>query len=102
MVIVCGIYIEVVTSIILLNVITFSNVNVWLSFAVQCLLALSSVLGGASALLLLAVPVGRITVTFPPLTELMTTCNNTGLRLRHMNDYPCLPLHPYSYDLNLS
>lgn len=81
---------------------TVGFVKCFVIIDMQCLLALSSVLGGASALLLLAVPVGRITVTFPPLAELMVTCNNTGMQLRHMNDYACLPLHPYSYDINVS
>lgn len=67
----------------------------------QLLLALSSALGGASALLLLAVPVGRITVTFPPAAELLASCD-AGLRLRHMNDHPCEPLHPFAYDINLT
>ncbi|XP_022822081.1 uncharacterized protein LOC111353335 [Spodoptera litura] len=68
----------------------------------RLLLALSSALGGASALLLLAVPVGRITVTFPPAVELLTTCEGSTMRLGLMKDYPCLPLHPYSYDINLT
>ncbi|XP_026758900.2 uncharacterized protein LOC113518264 [Galleria mellonella] len=68
----------------------------------RLLLALSSTLGGASALLLLAVPVGRITVTFPPSVELLATCSADGLHLRHMNDYPCVPLHPYAYDINVT
>ncbi|CAH0592561.1 unnamed protein product [Chrysodeixis includens] len=68
----------------------------------RLLLALSSALGGASALLLLAVPVGRITVTFPPAVELLATCDDSAMRLRLMKDHPCLPLHPYSYDINLT
>lgn len=68
----------------------------------RLLLALSSVLGGASALLLLAVPVGRITVTFPSAVELLATCDGSALRIRHMKDYPCTPLHPYAFDLNLT
>ncbi|CAB3240850.1 unnamed protein product [Arctia plantaginis] len=68
----------------------------------RLLLALSSALGGASALLLLAVPVGRITMTFPPNVELLTTCHDSGMRLKLMQDYPCVPLHPYSYDINLT
>ncbi|CAH0405302.1 unnamed protein product [Chilo suppressalis] len=67
----------------------------------RLLLALSSTLGGVSALLLLAVPVGRLTITFPPAVELLTTCRD-GLQLQHMNDYPCEPLHPYPYDVNLT
>lgn len=68
----------------------------------RLLLALSSALGGASALLLLAVPVGRITVTFPPAVELLASCDGGALRLRHVHDYPCRPLHPYAYDVNLT
>ncbi|KAJ0182447.1 hypothetical protein K1T71_001816 [Dendrolimus kikuchii] len=68
----------------------------------RLLLALSSVLGGVSALLLLAVPVGRITVTFPTAVELLATCDDSALRLRHMKNYPCAPLHPYTYDVNLT
>ncbi|XP_030027566.2 uncharacterized protein LOC115445436 [Manduca sexta] len=68
----------------------------------RLLLALSSVLGGASALLLLAVPVGRITVTFPPEVELLATCDESALKLRHIQDFSCAPLHPYSYDINLT
>lgn len=68
----------------------------------RLLLALSSVLGGASALLLLTVPVGRITVTFPTLMEVLTTCDDSGMRLHLMQDSPCIPLHPYSYDINLT
>ncbi|XP_028178185.1 uncharacterized protein LOC114365743 [Ostrinia furnacalis] len=67
----------------------------------RLLLALSSALGGVSALLLLAVPVGRLTVTFPPQAELLASCDG-GLRLRHMTDHPCEPLHPYPYDVNLT
>lgn len=67
----------------------------------RLLLALSSVLGGISALLLLAVPVGRITITYPTDVELLTTCDDSALRVRHIQEYPCLPLHPYSYDINL-
>lgn len=69
---------------------------------VQLLLALSSALGGASALLLLAVPVGRITATFPPAVQLLAACAAPQLRLRHVLDYPCTPLHPYAYDVNLT
>ncbi|PZC75174.1 hypothetical protein B5X24_HaOG206589 [Helicoverpa armigera] len=68
----------------------------------RLLLALSSALGGASALLLLAVPVGRITVTFPPAVELLATCEDSAMRIGLMKEYPCLPLHPYSYDINLT
>lgn len=67
----------------------------------RLLLALSSALGGVSALLLLAVPVGRLTITFPPAVELLITCPDS-LSLQHMNDHPCVPLHPYPYDVNLT
>ncbi|CAG4978357.1 unnamed protein product [Parnassius apollo] len=68
----------------------------------RLLLALSSALGGASALLLLAVPVGRITITFPPAVQLVTTCDGHILQLQHVQDYPCMPLHPYAFDVNLT
>ncbi|XP_075974013.1 uncharacterized protein LOC142975165 [Anticarsia gemmatalis] len=68
----------------------------------RLLLALFSALGGASALMLLAVPVGRITVTFPPDVQLLSTCDNSAMRLRLVQDYPCEPLHPYSYDINVT
>ncbi|XP_013135278.1 PREDICTED: uncharacterized protein LOC106100797 [Papilio polytes] len=68
----------------------------------RLLLALSSALGGASALLLLAVPVGRITVTYPPATQLLSTCRAGALQLRPLPGYPCTPLHPYAFDVNLT
>ncbi|XP_032528693.2 uncharacterized protein LOC116778779 [Danaus plexippus] len=68
----------------------------------RLLLALSSLLGGASALLLLAVPVGRITVTFPPQVDLLLSCDGGNLALEQVRDYPCQPLHPYAYDVNLT
>ncbi|KOB73564.1 putative transporter [Operophtera brumata] len=63
---------------------------------------LADKIGGASALLLLVVPVGRITVTFPPSVELLVTCESSGLRLRNMQEYSCLPVHPYAHDINLT
>ncbi|CAH2050547.1 unnamed protein product, partial [Iphiclides podalirius] len=68
----------------------------------RLLLALSSALGGASALLLLAVPVGRITITYPPAVQLVTTCGDGAFQLRPVQDYPCTPLHPYAFDVNLT
>ncbi|XP_023934060.2 uncharacterized protein LOC112043036 [Bicyclus anynana] len=68
----------------------------------RLLLAVSSALGGASALLLLAVPVGRITVTFPPEVDLLASCDDGALQLQHVRDYPCSPLHPFAYDVNLT
>ncbi|CAH0727396.1 unnamed protein product, partial [Brenthis ino] len=68
----------------------------------RLLLALSSVLGGLSALLLLTVPVGRITVTFPPAVDLITSCDGSALYLQQVREYPCGPLHPYAYDVNLT
>ncbi|XP_072940582.1 uncharacterized protein [Epargyreus clarus] len=67
----------------------------------RLLLALSSALGGGAALLLLTVPVGRITVTFPPAVELLATCDGS-VRLHQIRDYPCKPLHPYAYNINLT
>ncbi|XP_045537535.1 uncharacterized protein LOC106717587 [Papilio machaon] len=68
----------------------------------RLLLALSSALGGVSALLLLAVPVGRITVTYPPAAQLLSTCSAGALQLRSLPGYPCTPLHPYAFDVNLT
>lgn len=68
----------------------------------RLLLALSSALGGLSALLLLAVPVGRIAVTFPPAVDLITACDGSALHLQQVRDYPCLPIHPYAYNINLT
>ncbi|XP_041974938.1 uncharacterized protein LOC121730128 [Aricia agestis] len=68
----------------------------------RLLLALSSALGGASALLLLAVPVGRITLTFPSEVDLLVSCDASALRLEHVREYPCVPKHPYAYDINLT
>ncbi|KAL4712762.1 hypothetical protein ACJJTC_008059 [Scirpophaga incertulas] len=67
----------------------------------RLLLAVSSALGGASALLLLAVPVGRLTITFPPAVELLAICDGS-LHLSHIHDYPCEPIHPYPYDVNMT
>ncbi|XP_045778089.1 uncharacterized protein LOC123875991 [Maniola jurtina] len=68
----------------------------------RLLLALFSALGGASALFLLAVPVGRITVTFPLNVDLLASCDSGSLRLQQVRDHPCSPLHPFAYDVNLT
>ncbi|XP_047530500.1 uncharacterized protein LOC125066465 [Vanessa atalanta] len=68
----------------------------------RLLLALSSGLGGVSALLLLAVPVGRIVITFPTSVDLLASCDGSALHLQQVRDYPCQPLHPYAYDINLT
>ncbi|XP_068626476.1 uncharacterized protein [Battus philenor] len=68
----------------------------------RLLLALSSGLGGVSALLLLAVPVGRITITYPPAVQLITACHGGSLKLQPVQGYPCSPLHPYAFDVNVT
>ncbi|CAH2102388.1 unnamed protein product [Euphydryas editha] len=68
----------------------------------RLLLAISSALGGVSALLLLTVPVGRIIITFPTEAELIVSCDGSALHLQQVRDYPCQPLHPYAYDINLT
>lgn len=63
----------------------------WLLF--QILLAAFSVVGGCSALLLLLVPVGRITLTFPEKVVLGVSCEiNTPPVLSYYQEYPCIPL----------
>ncbi|GBP83974.1 hypothetical protein EVAR_46604_1 [Eumeta japonica] len=74
----------------------------WNDLGSVLLLGLSSALGGVSALLLLAVPVGRLTLTYPPAVELVARCDAGRLSLNHINDYPCEPQHPYAYDVTLT
>ncbi|XP_045495016.1 major facilitator superfamily domain-containing protein 6-A-like [Colias croceus] len=68
----------------------------------RLLLALTSVLGGLSALLMLTVPVGRLMVTYPPSVELVASCNGQNLRLQHVSQYSCQPLHQYAHETNLT
>ena len=49
----------------------------------QILLSLFSALGGAAALLLLLVPVGRVTVFFPDNVVLAASCAGGGLGANH-------------------
>lgn len=67
--------------------------NSVLNYSFQILLATFSVIGGASALLLLLVPVGRITLTFPDKVVLGVSCEvNTSPILSLYQEYPCTPL----------
>ncbi|XP_038207738.1 uncharacterized protein LOC119829341 [Zerene cesonia] len=68
----------------------------------RLLLALTSVLGGLSALLMLTVPVGRLMVTYPSSVELVSSCNGRNLRLQHVSQYSCHPLHHYAHETNLT
>ncbi|CAK1540106.1 unnamed protein product [Leptosia nina] len=68
----------------------------------RLLLAFTSSLGGLAALLLLLVPVGRYTVTYPPAVEMVATCDGSTLRLQDVSEYSCLPLHPYAYNSNMT
>ncbi|XP_013194166.2 uncharacterized protein LOC106137802 [Amyelois transitella] len=67
----------------------------------RLLLALSSTLGGLSALLLLLVPVGRVKITFPPAVEALAACGPAGLLLEPRHDHGCKPKHLYSYDVDV-
>jgi hypothetical protein len=67
---------------------------------VQILLSLFSSLGGAASLLLLLVPVGRVTVTYPDRVILNVGCpggENRYLDLAMSEDPPCT----YVSDLSL-
>lgn len=55
----------------------------------RLLLAIFSSLGGLSALLLLAVPVGRVNIIYPTSVELIAKCDNGNLTLSNMQEYPC-------------
>ncbi|VVC93643.1 unnamed protein product, partial [Leptidea sinapis] len=68
----------------------------------RLLLAVTSCFGGLSALLLLLVPVGRITVTYPPDATLITSCDGSVLRLQHVSQYPCYPRRPNAQDTDLT
>ncbi|KAJ8941443.1 hypothetical protein NQ318_016075 [Aromia moschata] len=61
----------------------------------RVLLAAFSVVGGASALLLLLVPVGRITLTFPDKVVLGLSCpSNSSPILSLYQEYPCTSPNP--------
>lgn len=60
-----------------------------------------SIVGGASALLLLAVPVGRITLTFPQDVIFGLSCSpNQPATLTLNQNYPCDPLGPDNGTIN--
>ncbi|KAF7271686.1 hypothetical protein GWI33_015479 [Rhynchophorus ferrugineus] len=66
----------------------------------RILLSLFSIIGGGSALLLLLVPVGRITVTFPRDVVLGLSCSpDQNLLLSLNQDYPCDPVTTNTGDL---
>ena len=56
----------------------------------QILLSIFSGLGGAASLLLLLVPVGRVTITYPDKLILNTGCGqNAILELANSGEEPC-------------
>lgn len=62
------------------------------------LLAFFSAAGGASALLLTLVPVGRLTVTYPDRVVMEVVCTpGNPLSLSTYHQHPCQPLHPFTY-----
>lgn len=64
-------------------------------------MAFFSGLGGASSLLLLLVPVGRITLTYPDQAVLQVACNpDKPLQLSMHQQYQCLPLHPHPFEID--
>lgn len=59
------------------------------------LLSAFSIIGGGSALLLLLVPVGRITVTYPDKVVFGLTCEpNSRPSVSLYQEYPCQPIDP--------
>lgn len=65
----------------------------------QALLASFSAVGGASALLLMLVPVGRITITYPDRLVMEMSCSSgSPLSLSLYQQHPCNYLHPYTYE----
>lgn len=71
-------------------------------FDFQILLALFSTLGGLSALLLLVVPIGRITITYPDQLVMGMSCNpkrpDTHMSLTVFQEHLCEPAHPFKYN----
>lgn len=64
------------------------------------LLALFSSVGGASALLLLLVPVGRITLTYPEQAILQVSCSpGNPIELSMYQEHQCLPLHSHTFQI---
>lgn len=65
------------------------------------MLALFSTIGGASALLLLLVPVGRITLTYPNEVVLSLSCtSNNSPYLSLYQEQNCLPINNNSYEID--
>lgn len=61
-----------------------------------------SALGGASALLLMLVPVGRITITYPQRLVMELSCSaGSPLRFSSFQEHPCENLHPYTYETDI-
>ncbi|KAF2883909.1 hypothetical protein ILUMI_22294 [Ignelater luminosus] len=68
----------------------------------KILLALFSALGGASALLFLLVPVGRITLIYPEQVIFGVSCiSGSPLRFSMFQEHSCTPLHPYTYETEM-
>ncbi|GLV43083.1 uncharacterized protein CBL_14239 [Carabus blaptoides fortunei] len=68
----------------------------------KILLALFSTLGGLAALLLLIVPIGRITITYPDQLVMGMSCNpkrpDTHMSLTVYQEHHCEPAHPFKYN----
>lgn len=64
------------------------------------MLASLSTLVGPLALLLLLVPVGRLTVTYPENLMIDLSCNNQNLIMGiDEKNYSCIPTHPYEFEI---
>lgn len=64
------------------------------------LLAILSSVGGVASLLFLLVPVGRVNVIFPNKAEVTVGCFSEGFNI-DISQFPCEPLHPYGYDVEM-
>lgn len=63
-------------------------------------MAFFSAVGGASALFLLMVPVGRITLTYPEQALLQVSCSpEKPLHFHMYQQHHCNPLHPDSFEI---
>lgn len=72
--------------------------------SLQILLACFSAAGGASALLLLFVPVGRITLTYPEQAVLQVSCSpEKPLQFSMYQQHHCLPIsqHPFETEVKV-
>ncbi|XP_031336039.1 uncharacterized protein LOC116165602 isoform X2 [Photinus pyralis] len=68
----------------------------------KILLAIFSALGGVSALMLLIVPVGRVTVVYPSSVEFALSCTgNSPINLWLYQENPCTPLHSHTYETDI-